>query len=72
MKSVRDRVLHLIETEGQKRPDLSGQVLVDLAEGEVLVPTRRQLTLEGLLELNATDPERHPIQIRDAKIRPDS
>ena len=55
-----------------ERPDLSGQVLVDLAEGEVLVPTRRQLTLEGLLELNATDPERHPIQIRDAKIRPDS
>jgi tetratricopeptide (TPR) repeat protein len=55
-----------------ERPDLSGQVLVDLAEGEVLVPTRRQLTLEGLLDLNATDPERHPIQIRDAKILPDS
>lgn len=54
-----------------ERPDLSGQVLVDLAEGEVLVPTRRQLTLEGVLELNATDPERHPIQIRDAKVRPE-
>ena len=55
-----------------ERPDLSGQVLVDLAEGEVLVPTRRQLTLEGVLELNATDPERYPIQIRDAKVLPDS
>lgn len=54
-----------------ERPDLSGQVLVELAEGEALAPTRRQLTLEGVLELNGTDPERHPIQIRGARVLPD-
>lgn len=52
-----------------ERPDLSGQVLVDLADGEVLAPTRRLLIVEGILELNATDPERHPIAIRDAKAK---
>lgn len=52
-----------------ERPDLSGQFLVDLAEGEILVPTRNPVVVEGILELNANDPERHPLQIRNATAR---
>lgn len=52
-----------------ERPDLSGQFLVELSDGEILIPTRDSLVVEGILELNANDPERHPLQIKNAKAR---
>ena len=52
-----------------ERPDLSGQFLVELSDGEILVPTRQAVVVEGILELNSNDPEQHPLQIRNAKAR---
>jgi hypothetical protein len=52
-----------------ERPDLSGQFLVELSDGEILVPTRQAVVVEGILELNSNDPERHPLQIRNATAR---
>jgi hypothetical protein len=40
-----------------------------LSDGEILVPTRQAVVVEGILELNSNDPEQHPVQIRNATAR---